>query len=83
MARTRAFIVAATGGLILALTACTESTSTDSSAGAAPTEGPIAIGAVLDITGPGASLACRSVRPWRCWPRRSTTPAASTAGRSI
>lgn len=56
MAPTRALIVAVAGGLILTLTACTESTSTDSSAGAAPTEGPIAIGAVLDITGPGASL---------------------------
>lgn len=56
MARTRALTIVVTSGLLLALAACAESTTPDTKAGGGSTEGPIAIGAVLDITGAGASL---------------------------
>ncbi|HEX6336590.1 MAG TPA: ABC transporter substrate-binding protein [Jiangellaceae bacterium] len=68
MARTMRMLPALLTGLALSLTACAEDDSTNDTAGGddAPTqdadggapaeEGPIKIGAVLDITGAGASL---------------------------
>jgi branched-chain amino acid transport system substrate-binding protein len=58
MSRTRSTKVAALlAAAALAMAGCAESTETDdAAAGASAADGPIKVGAILDITGPGASL---------------------------
>lgn len=53
---TPARVAALAAALTLGLTGCAESTESEGSAPAADESGPITIGAVLDITGAGASL---------------------------
>ena len=54
--RTTARFTALVAAAVLAVAGCAESSSESGASGAAATTGPIKIGAVLDITGAGASL---------------------------
>ncbi|MDN5762210.1 MAG: ABC transporter substrate-binding protein [Microlunatus sp.] len=54
--RIKLLTIAVTGALLLALGSCAESSTPTDEEGGGSTEGPIAVGAVLDITGAGASL---------------------------
>lgn len=56
MTRTRNLIIVLIGTALLALASCAESATPEEGTGGGSTEGPIVIGAVLDITGAGASL---------------------------
>ena len=61
----------AISAVALGAAACAESAEPGGAAtGSGTATGDIKIGAVLDITGAGASLGSRSGRRWRCWPRR-------------